>query len=60
MEEARPPEFPPDLWKYVCDQQKPLLEDRFDKYPDENRAQLVKDIVENLDIYDLPIATDLF
>ena len=60
LADARPPEFPPELWKYVCDQQKPLIKDRFAKYPDANRAKLVKDIVENLDIYALPVATDLF
>ena len=43
MEEVRPPEFPPDLWQYVCDQQKPLIKERFTKYPDDNCSTKASD-----------------
>ena len=60
LDSLRPPEFPPELWQYVEDHQKPLIQARFAQYPDANRAKLVKDIIENLDIYDIPVAKDLF
>jgi transposase InsO family protein len=60
LEELRPEDFPKELWKYVMDLQKPLVKDRFAKFPDPIRTQLISDIMEKLDIYDIKDAKEFF
>jgi RNase H-like domain found in reverse transcriptase/Reverse transcriptase (RNA-dependent DNA polymerase)/Integrase zinc binding domain/Integrase core domain len=60
MEEHRPADFPKELWKFVMDLQKPMVKERFAKFPDETRTALIKDIMEKLDIYDIKDAKEFF
>ena len=46
----RPDDFPEELWPYVLDDQKPLVAARFALFPAARRADLIKELLEDLDI----------
>jgi len=46
----RPDDFPEDLWSYVLDDQKPLVADRFALFPAARRAELINELLKDLDI----------
>ena len=46
----RPDDFPEELWPYVLDDQKPLVAARFALFPPARRADLIKELLEELDI----------
>ena len=48
--DARPPDFPSDLWRYVFDSEKPKVKARFAAFPTPVREPLIKEILEDLDI----------
>jgi transposase InsO family protein len=47
---AKPEDFPIDLWSYVLDDQKELVASRFALFTNEVRTTLISDIMEKLDI----------
>jgi len=47
---AKPEDFPIDLWSYVFDDQKELVASRFALFTNEVRTTLISDIMEKLDI----------
>ena len=46
----RPDDFPEELWIYVLDDQKPLVAARFALFSPERRADLIKELLTDLDI----------
>ena len=50
LAELRPEEFPIDLWAYVTNDQKLQTAARFALFPDDVRADLIKEILTQLDI----------
>lgn len=44
MEDLRPRLFPAEYWKYVPDSQKPLVKERWDKYPDDRIPRCLEEI----------------
>ena len=46
----KPSDFPADLWSYVLDSQRPLVAARFALFPTDVRTDLIKELMEKLDI----------